>query len=157
MMKKGFTLIELLIVISILVLLLGMGLASFNTFNRRERLKQAGLTLKSTLRFAQTKSISVDKPSSGCTEFVGMRVAFTETTYTVQHFCTPEGLVGTADSVSIATSGLTFSPIPSSFTFETHNSSADLTTDLNLDLTNGTQIYRLIVSPNGNVSDIGFQ
>lgn len=157
MMKKGFTLIELLIVISILVSLLGMGLASFNTFNRRERLKQAGLTLKSTLRFAQTKSISVDKPASGCTEFVGMQVRFTATSYTVQHLCSPEGLVGASETVSIASFGLTFSPVPSTFTYLTHSTTVNLSADQNLDLTNGSQIYRLVVSPNGNISDSGFQ
>jgi len=157
MIKKGFTLIELLIVISILVSLLGMGLASFNTFNRRERLKQAGQTLKSTLRFAQTKSISVDKPGSGCTEFVGMQVSFTQTSYSVQHLCAPEGLVGPVETVSIAPGGLTFSPVPSTFRYETHTTTVNLSADLNLILTNGVQTYTLIVSPTGNVSDGGFQ
>lgn len=156
-MKKGFTLIELLIVVAILISLLGMGLASFNTFNRRERLKQGALTLKSTLRFAQTKAISVDKPTSGCTEFSGMRVTFTDTSYSVQHYCSPEGAVGSIDTVSVATNGLTFSPIPSSFMFETHTTTVNLAADLTITLTNGSETYALVVSPNGNVSDEGFQ
>lgn len=156
-MKKGFTLIELLIVISVLGLLLGIGLASFNTFNRRERLRQAGLTLKSTLRFAQTKAISVDKPMSGCTEFSGMRVTFTDVSYTVEHYCTPEGVVGLSDTVSLVSHGISFSPTPTSFMYETYKTTVTLASDLELLLTNGSDVYKLIVSPNGNVSDEGFQ
>ena len=59
----GFTLIELLIVILILVTIMGLGMASFSTFNRRERLKQTGLTFRSNLRFSQTKAISPQKPT----------------------------------------------------------------------------------------------
>lgn len=155
-MKNGYTLIELLIVIAILISLLGMGLASFNTFNRRERLKQAGLTLKSTLRFAQTKAISVDKPSAGCTQFSGMQVSFTASSYSVVHVCDPEGVVGSSETVTLTT-GLTFSPVPSSFMFETHATTVNLSSNLNINLTNGSEIYTLVVTPIGNVSDEGFQ
>jgi len=130
-------------------------LASFNTFNRRERLKQAALTLKSTLRFAQTKAISVDKPASGCTSFVGMQMSFTVSSYSVGHVCSPEGAVGQVEAVTF-TPGIVFSVVPSSFIFETHTTTVNLDSDLNITLTNGTQSYQLVVSPNGNVSDEGF-
>lgn len=155
MMKQGFTLVELLIVVTILVTLLGVGLASFNTFNRRERLKQAALTLKSNLRFAQTKSISVEKPTSGCTEFVGMTVRFTASTYTVIHECTPEGDVGEAETVTLA--GMTFSPIPSEFTFISRSNSLSPSATQTLTLVNGRETYVLTVAANGSVSDGGFQ
>lgn len=142
---------------SMLVSLLGMGLAGYNTFNRRERLKQGALTLKSMMRFAQTKSISVNKPRTGCTKYVGMQVSFLETSYALQHQCLPEGLVDTVDTVSIGTYGLTFSPVPTNFTFNTYTTTVNLSTDLNINLTNGIETYRLVVSPNGNISDAGFQ
>ena len=155
MTKQGFTLVELLIVVTILVTLLGVGLASFNSFNRRERLKQAALTLKSNLRFAQTKSISVEKPDSGCTEFVGMTVRFTATTYAVSHTCTPEGDVGDAETVIL--SGATFSPIPSAFTFVSRSNSLSPAATQTITLMNGSESYVLTVAANGSVSDGGFQ
>ena len=41
MTKQGFTLIELLIVITIMGLLVGVGIASYNEFNRTQTIKQA--------------------------------------------------------------------------------------------------------------------
>jgi len=154
--SHGFTLVELLIVITIMASLLSLGLASFTSFNKRERLKQAALTLKATLRFAQTKSISSEKPASDCTQFVGLRVSFTSENYSTQHECSPEGLVGTVDTVTLPV-GVTFDPIPSSFTYLTHSNSVNLDSDQSLILTNTTQNYALRVSPNGNISDEGFQ
>lgn len=149
MRKHGFTLIELLIVISILVTLLGLGIASFNTFNRRERLKQTGLTLKSSLRFSQTKAISAQKPLSGCTTYVGMRISFTSSSYHIQHRCDPEGLVGTNESVTLPY-GITFSPVPSSFTFLTR-SNTDISADMTITLISGALSYSMVISPNGSV------
>lgn len=155
MRKQGFTLIELLIVITILVLVLGLGVASFNTFNRRERLKQTALTLKSSLRFSQTKAISAQKPASGCTTYEGMHVTFSSNTYSMQHQCTPEGLVGTTETITLPT-GVTFSPIPSAFTFLTRSNTDTITTDTSIILVSGTYSYSLMISPNGNIRVIGF-
>ena len=160
----GFTLIELLIVITILVTVVGFGLASYNGFNRRERLKQTALTLKSNLRFAQTKAISAEKPSSGCSTFVGIEVGFSASAYTTQHVCAPEGVIPTADCTPgsivdcvLLPSDVTFSHIPSNVTFQTLTNRASITSDLTITLTNGMQSYALVVSPNGSVSERGFQ
>lgn len=154
--RAGFTLVELLIAISILMTLLGAGLASFNSFNRRERLKQAALTLKSTLRLAQIKSISVEKPASGCTDFVGMRMRFTLNSYTMVHECSPEGVVGSGDTVTFS-AGITFSPIPSDFTFMTRTNTINSDAEADITVINGSESYHLTVSPNGSVNDEGFQ
>ena len=155
-MKKGFTLVELLIAISILVMLLGVGLASFNSFNRRERLKQTALTLKSTLRLAQTKAISVEKPTSGCTSFVGMRKHFTANSYSMEHECSPEGAVGATDTVTLS-GGIAFSPVPADFTFMTQTNTINISAATSITIINGTESYIITVSPNGSVNDEGFQ
>ncbi|GEM_PF-745552 len=152
----GFTLIELLIVILILVTIMGLGMASFNSFNRRERLKQSGLTLRSNLRFSQTKAISAQKPASGCTTYVGMRISFTQTSYSAQHECDPEGLVGNAESTTLP-SGITFLSVPADFTFLTRTNTASIATDVTITLTNQDQNYALTISPSGNIRDVGFQ
>ncbi|MEK7532920.1 MAG: prepilin-type N-terminal cleavage/methylation domain-containing protein [Patescibacteria group bacterium] len=155
MRKYGFTLIELLIVITILVTVLGLGIASFTTFNRRERLKQTALTLKSYLRFSQTKAISAQKPLSGCTTYQGMHISFTSTSYSMQHQCIPEGVVGSSESITLPV-GVTFSPIPSAFTFLTRSNTDTIITDTAIRLTNGILSYSLVISPNGGVRVIGF-
>lgn len=154
--ENGFTLVELLIVVTIAVTISSVGLAGYNGFNRRERLKQTASTLKNSLRFAQAKSFSAEKPDTGCTTFVGMRMTFTVSSYSVWHTCNPEGLVGAAQTTSFA-SGIAFSPVPSDFTFRTLTRDTTLTADAGIALTNGTQLYLLTVSPVGNITDSGMQ
>lgn len=155
MRKNGFTLIELLIGITILVTVLGLGIASFTMFNRRERLKQTALTLKSYLRFSQTKAISAQKPLSGCTTYTGMHISFTGNSYSMQHQCSPEGVVGSVESI-VLPSGITFSPVPSDFTFLTRSNTDTIITDRTILLTSGTLSYTLVISPNGSVRVTGF-
>ncbi len=152
---NGFTLIELLVVIAVLVTVVGLGLASFNGFNRRERLKQTALTMKSHLRFAQTKAISADKPASGCTTLVGMQVSFTVSSYSVGHQCSPEGAAGDTLTITFP-SDVTFASIPSNFMFLTLTNRVNITSAVTITLTNGVQSYAIVVGPNGNVSDQGF-
>lgn len=155
MKPKGYTLVELLIAIGILILMLSLGMASFRRFNRRERLKQATATLKANLRFANTKAISAEKPS-GCTIYIGVRVGFTANSYSTQHECDPEGLVGSIDTITLPTQIL-FSPIPTGFTYLTRSNTINITNDLALILTNQTETYLLIITQDGNINDEGFQ
>lgn len=68
MNKKGFTLIELLIATAIFSIITGGGIASYNQFNQREKLKAAALTVKTYLRKAQTNAMAGVKDDSpaGC-------------------------------------------------------------------------------------------
>lgn len=59
--KSGFTLIESLIVISILGILLSIGIAAYNVFNRNQILFQTAKNLKGDLRLAQSKALSAEK------------------------------------------------------------------------------------------------
>lgn len=153
--QRGFTMFELIVVISVIILVFGIAIAGFNRFNKRERLRQAGLTLKANLRYAQTKAFSVDKPTSGCTTFTGMRVSFTATSYTINHTCT-EGVVGTGTTVTLQP-GITLSPVPSTFTFIPLKGSISLLSGQTLTITNTTSTYMLTLSGNGDLSDNGFQ
>ena len=60
---KGYTLIELLIVITISVVVFGVGIAGYREFSRRQALTSAGRSLKGDLRLAQSYSIIGKKPS----------------------------------------------------------------------------------------------
>lgn len=152
---NGFTLLELLVVIAISSTILGLSTVSFNSYNRRERLQQAALVFKSALRFAQTRAISADKPASGCTTFVGMHIAFTLNSYTIQHECT-EGIVDSGETTQLP-SGVTFFVQPTDFTFMVLSRRADLVSDQTIVLTNATQSYAIEVSVEGEINTLGFQ
>lgn len=155
-MKTGFTLVELLVVVTIFIIVLAMGIASFSRFNRRERLKQTAQTLKTNLRFTQTKSISSMKPASGCTTYLGIRVTFAATNYSTRAECDPEGLVGSTETFPLPT-GITFLAAPTNFTFLSQTNTMNSDTDQTITLTNGTELYGLVVSTNAQVNEEGFQ
>lgn len=159
MKHQGFTLIELLIVVSIIVIVFGLSIANFNAFNRRERLRQAALDLKSTLRYAQTRAISVEKPSADCTTFVGLQVNFviiaTDSTYSISHTCS-DGLVGESETVTFP-KGITYVTLPSPFVFYALTRTTDLASDQTIRLTNSVETYAIQITTNGEVNDLGFQ
>lgn len=163
MRRTGFTLIELLVVISIILVVFSFGIASFNQFNKRERIRQAALTLKSSLRFAQSKAMSAEKPESNtacspatapcCTTYYGVQVSFSASGYSIRHTCTPEGPVGPTTTVTFPT-GTTFVTVPTTFTYLTTNT-LDQAADQTITLTNGVATYVIEVLRNGTINDKG--
>jgi len=66
MRVKGFTLIEVLITILVISIFLGVSLASYRDFSRRQQVKVLKREITSDLRIAQKNAISGVKPT-GCT------------------------------------------------------------------------------------------
>src|SRR3989304_1447810 len=64
-MRKGFGLIEFLIVVTVFGIAVAVITASFLTFERNQRLKNAAITLKNDIRLVQSKALSGDKGVSG--------------------------------------------------------------------------------------------
>jgi prepilin-type N-terminal cleavage/methylation domain-containing protein len=62
--RKGFTLVEILVSVSVIGLLLGLGLAQYSRFNRRQIVEQAARNLIQSLRLAQNKALSGEKDCS---------------------------------------------------------------------------------------------
>lgn len=154
MKRIGFSLIELLIVISITLVIFSLGIASFNQFNKRERVRQSALSLKASLRLAQSKALSAEKPKSDCTTYQGVQVSFTASSYTLQHVCDPEGAAGEA-TTSTFTPGVTFETTPTTFTYLSTNT-LDRTTDQTITITDGRSSYILEILQNGVINDRGF-
>jgi type II secretory pathway pseudopilin PulG len=71
--RPGFTLLELLISVTIMMLLVGLGVASFITFNERQQLTGAAKELQEFFRSAQTRARTGDVPA-GCGTFSGYNV-----------------------------------------------------------------------------------
>jgi prepilin-type N-terminal cleavage/methylation domain-containing protein len=71
---SGFTLVEVLVVASVIGLLAGVGIASYNRFNEKQRVQTAAMEFATELRVVQKRANAGEKPS-GC--------ATTLTEYTV--------------------------------------------------------------------------
>ena len=151
---KGFTLIEVVVSIAIGLLATSFILANYNSYNDTQSLKQAGLTLKNNLRFAQTKSSSGVKPSTPCTQLNGYSVTFLTSSYAIQASCNPEGVTGTILTVTLPpnVSFITL-PNPSTFSFNVLSRGTSLDSPLTIVMTGYGRNYTLIVSPGGDISE----
>lgn len=94
--RPGYSLIEFLVVITIFVLVASLVTASYLTFERNQRLKNAALSIKGDLRFTQNKAFSGDKgpPSEGgscgtSSTLIGWYISFVKgaASYTVSGVC----------------------------------------------------------------------
>ncbi len=84
---RGYTLIELVIVILIMSLLVGVGVAGYRDFSRRQDVQNAGRALIADLRIAQGAANSGEKPA-GCNALNGVVFDVTSaTSYTLCYAC----------------------------------------------------------------------
>lgn len=150
MTQKGFTLIELLVSAAIIIVVTGGVIVNYNTYNDAQRARQAALTVKSNLRFAQSRAYNGEKPPSGCSVLSGYQVSFTATTYTVQAMCSG-GLAGEAQIFSLD-AGITFSPVPSTFTFRVLSRGID--TDTTIIVVGSSKSYQFQVMRSGDMSEV---
>lgn len=81
--RRGFTLVEMLVSITIMLLMVGGGIAGYIQFNDRQIAVAAGSKLQSYLRLAQTKARSGDVPS-GCTQLTKYSVRLTNGSNQIQ-------------------------------------------------------------------------
>ena len=154
---KGFTFIELIITVGIIIFLFMSLVAGYNRFTDVALLKQAALTLKNNLRLAQSKAISGSKPLGlPCDQLIGYKLAFTQTTYTIQALCNPSQPLASTTTITL-TGNVSFSPVPSPVTFRVLTQGVDIAVDSTFTLIRGSKKYRLTLTPQGEISDVGLQ
>jgi prepilin-type N-terminal cleavage/methylation domain-containing protein len=64
----GFTLIELMIVVTVMAILTGVGIAAYNRFNRKQKMLAAANQFAVDLRLAQKNADSSELPPTGCVD-----------------------------------------------------------------------------------------
>lgn len=72
--KNGFTLIEMLVTITIMMVVLGGGIAAYITFNDRQKVTTSARELQQFIRSAQVKA-RVGQTPSGCGRLEAYRVS----------------------------------------------------------------------------------
>lgn len=72
-LERGFTLLELLVSVTIMMLIVGGGIASYITFNERQQLAAAAKELQGYFRSAQSRARANEVPD-GCTSLQGYSV-----------------------------------------------------------------------------------
>lgn len=155
-MSRGFTLIELIVTMALLAILVSGLLASYNNYNQSERVRTGAQSVKANVRLAQSRALSGVKPASGCTELVGYTVSFTVNAYSFQALCS-EGAAGPTISLTLP-AAVSFSPVPSSFTFGVLTRGLLNTENpVTITLTGFSKTYTLSIEPNGTITDNGFQ
>lgn len=102
--SAGFTLIELIVSVTIMILLVGSGIAAFITFNDKQQLQGSTKLLQTYLRAAQTKARVGDRPED-CDRLLGYQVSIPQqsNTLTLAAIC---GETGNETEVVIQTAEL---------------------------------------------------
>jgi type IV fimbrial biogenesis protein FimT len=98
----GFTLIELLIIVSIMGLLMTIGVAYYQNFNRRQIVIQAAKELKNNLRLAQSKALAGVKPEECTGVLEGYRVDLEAGEYSLNAVCPNDVVIQTYSLVGVS-------------------------------------------------------
>lgn len=154
--KRGFTIIELLVVVTIMLVMLGGGIAAFIKFNEKQKAISGGKLILEQLRSAQTLARIGEKPT-GCTKLEGYRVSsYVEagtTKIKVSPVCLPA--ISSADKITPLPDGVT---LESSFNISfrgLHGGTNDPETKIVVK--NNTIIYELTVTKGGEIIDTGLK
>lgn len=151
--SPGFTIIELLVVMGVLVTITALLISNYNNFNAIEKLRQAGKTLKTDLRIAQTDATSGLKPT-GCGTLDGYQVTFTSSSYALQAVC---GGVATGPVSTITLSDQVTIPSPPAQPIFFRVLSGTIAAPLTITLSASSKTYQLQLNTGGDINDLGMQ
>lgn len=127
---KGFTLIEILVAITVIGILSGVGIASYQNYNRRQILSQTAQDLANTLRFAQDKALSGEKDCAsaycgggdGACDGIndknlrGWYVVISQNQYEIYGYC--GDIKFSSKTTDLSARKITLSPFPNEFLFK---------------------------------------
>lgn len=155
--NPGFTLIEVMVAVTIALVLTGLVIANYNSHNDTQTLKQAGLTLKNNLRFAQVQAMSGEKPALNCTTLAGYSVQFSQKSYAVSASCSPEGAQGAIVTTKLPDNVIFDVTTPNVFVFDVLSRGTSLTAATPVTLDGFGKQYVIVVNTDGSIDDKGIQ
>ena len=89
--RRGFTLVEMIVALSVITLIFGLGLTTYQNFFKRQIVEQVALSLISDLQLEKDKALSGEKPSGWCDgageTLLGWRLDLTTSGYSVLPAC----------------------------------------------------------------------
>ncbi len=152
--RGGYTLIEIMVVIVIMSLLVGGGLAGYTKFNDRQTILVAGRQLIASMRQAQQYSASGIKPVGCDTGLRGYRVTAASggSTYTVAAICTTTGTTVVVKQETLAAGVQFASNVDVTFLGQVGGAQ---TTNPTVTLSQGTLTYQLTISSSGDITEVG--
>lgn len=84
---SSFTLIEIIISVSIILILTGLGLASYNQQTQEQKIKEEGQKLVNVLELAKRKTFAGDKSNQTCNDFNGYQIYFNSLNQYILRLC----------------------------------------------------------------------
>lgn len=163
-MKKGFTLIELIVVIGVILIISVITILNYNSYTDKQRVKQAGLTLRSDLRLARTKATSGQK-STRCDDTTTLESYDMQfladcsgkgPCYATKPMCSRDGtqIDTTNETVRVyLPTGVMFQGVYSAIRFFTVSGITDLASDEIIVLSGVGGTYSVRVTQSGVISD----
>lgn len=149
--SSGFTLIELIIVIAIVVMATGLGLAGYNRFNQKQILTQAALEVRSNLRDAQNRAFTGEKDAT-CTAPLDYWVfkVLSTSSYKIFGHC---GTIDFRTKIITLVSGLAISS-PGEIQFKplTQGTTLQTITITNTNGATGQQSIIITINPSGEIT-----
>ena len=129
--QKGYSLIEMVVVIFIIVILFGLGIANYRDYSRRRALHNLVQEIKSDFRLAQEYALSGRKPAT-CDVLRGFAIHRTGAeAYRFEAVCS-NGYHNVGDSKSLPTDFIIFisSPTPNRVVFRVLGRGVDTGVDI---------------------------
>lgn len=163
--QRGFTLIELMITITVMVILVGGGLAGFITFRENQQVLTSLKEVQQMARDAQTKARVRETPSSCNADgnrLQGYRLRFNSaTSVTVHPLCGSDAQIanpGTLSELSAiqtkTLSGVTLSGYPTYIDFYTLHRGLSISTTYTLKTSGFGSDYCFDIESGGAISDV---
>ena len=154
---KGFTLIELVVVVGIISVITGFGVAGYNRFNDKKKVEQAAKELVSNLRFLQSNAISGIKNFRGVSCAAGLTLDgwyadIDKNEYYLK--CSNGNVIPASGSRPKLAEGANISSSPGSVKFNPIYGDTDYDGDLEIkvEITGNPNTEIVRVSKNGNIS-----
>jgi len=157
--QQAYTVIELLVGLVIVGLLMQIGLASYQDFNRRQLAISVARQLEGDLRLAQQHANSATKPSgfvcSGGESYAGVEFSMSsQTNYTISATCT-NGNTTQIKSVNLPNEAVLIRPSDRDILFEPLAAGTDLTAETTIGVcAYGSETAGVKVTPTGEIVQV---